>query len=42
MNGDKDRHLNSATKGMKQYQQLPNESVRIYANRLKANRTRAG
>jgi len=27
---------------MQQYQQLPYESVRIYANRLKTNWTRAG
>jgi len=38
---DKDRRLNSATKAMQEYQQLPNESVRIYANRLKANWKRA-
>jgi hypothetical protein len=42
MYGDKDRRLNSATKAMQEYQQLPNESVRIYANRLKANWRRAG
>jgi len=34
--------LNSATKAMQEYQQLPNESVRIYANLLKANWRRAG
>jgi len=39
---DKDRHLNSATKAMHEYQQLPNESVRIHANRLKANWRKAG
>jgi len=27
---------------MQEYQQLPNESVRVYANRLKANGRRAG
>jgi len=37
MSGDKDRRRNSATKGMQEYQQLPNESVRVYANRLKGN-----
>jgi len=42
MYGDKDRRLNSTTKAMQEYQQLPNESVRIYANRLKANWRRAG
>jgi len=42
MYGDKDRRLNSATKAMQEYQQLPNESVRIYANCLKANWRRAG
>jgi len=38
---DKDRRLNSATKAMQEYQQLPNESVRIDTNRLKANWRRA-
>jgi hypothetical protein len=42
MYGDKDRRLNSATKAMQQYQQLPNKSVRIYSNRLKANWRTAG
>jgi hypothetical protein len=42
MYGDKDRRLNSATKAMQEYQQLPNESVRIYVNRLKANLRSAG
>jgi len=42
MYGDKDRRLNSATKAMQEYQQLPNEAVRVYANRLKANWRRAG
>jgi len=42
MYGDKDRRLNSATKAMHEYQQLPNKSVRIYANRLNANWRRAG
>jgi len=42
MYGDKARRLNSATKAMKEYQQLPNKSVRIYANLLKANWRRAG
>jgi hypothetical protein len=37
MYGDKDRRLNSATKAMQEYQQLPNEAVRVYANRLNAN-----
>jgi len=41
MYGDKDRRLNSATKAMQEYQQLPNESVRAYANRLKPNWRRA-
>jgi len=39
---DNDRRLNSATKGMQEYQQLPNESVRVYANHMKANWRRAG
>jgi len=38
---NKDRHLNSATQAMQKYQQLPNKSVRIHANRLKADRRRA-
>jgi len=42
MYGDKDRRLDSATKAMQEYQQLPNESVQIYANCLKANLRRAG
>jgi hypothetical protein len=42
MYGDKDRHHNSATKAMHEYQQLPNESVRTYANRLQANWRGAG
>ena len=42
MYGDKDRCLNSATKAMQEYQQLPNEAVRVYANPLKANWRRAG
>ena len=42
MYGDTDRRLNSATKGMQEYQQLPNESVRVYANRMKATWRRAG
>jgi len=40
--GDKDRRLNSATKAMQEYQQLPNEAVRVYANRFKANCRTAG
>jgi len=39
---DTDRGLSSAKKAMQEYQQLPNESFRIYANRLKANWRRAG
>jgi hypothetical protein len=39
---DKERCLNSATKTMQEYQQLPNAAVRVYANRLKANWRRAG
>ena len=39
---DRDRHPNSATKAMQEYHQLPNESVQVYANRLKANWRRAG
>jgi len=42
MYGDKDWRLNSATKAIQEYQQLPTESVRVYANRLKANWRRAG
>jgi len=42
MYGDKDRRLNSVTKAMQEYQQLSNEAVRVYANRLKANWRRAG
>ena len=42
MYGDNDRHLNSVTKAMQEYQQLPNKSVRVYANCLKANSRRAG
>jgi hypothetical protein len=42
MYADKDRRLNSVTKAMQEYKQLPNEAVRVYANRLKANRRRAG
>jgi chemotaxis protein histidine kinase CheA len=42
MYGDKDQRLNSAMKAMQEYQQLPNESVRVYANRMKANWRRAG
>jgi len=42
MYGDKHRHLNAATKAMQEYEQLPNEAVRVYANRLKANWRRAG
>jgi len=42
MYGDKDRRLNSAMKAMQEYQQLSNESVRVYANRMKANWRRAG
>jgi len=42
MYADKDRRLNSATQAMQEYEQLPNESVRVYANRLKANWRRAG
>jgi hypothetical protein len=42
MYGDKDRRFNSATKAMQEYEQFPNESVRIYANRLKAICRRAG
>jgi hypothetical protein len=41
MYGDKDRRLNSAAKAMQEYQQLQNESVRVYGNRLKANWRRA-
>jgi hypothetical protein len=39
--GDKDRRLNSAMKSMQEYQQLPNEAIPVYANRLKANWRRA-
>jgi hypothetical protein len=39
---DKDGCLNLATKAMPEYQQLPNESVRIYPNRLKAKWRKAG
>jgi hypothetical protein len=42
MYGDKDRRLNSATKAMQEYQQLPNEAARVYANRLNLNWRRAG
>jgi hypothetical protein len=42
MYGDNDRHLDSATKAMQEYHQLRNESVRIYANCLKANWRRVG
>jgi len=35
--GDSYTHLNSETKATQQYQQLPNELVPVYANRLKAN-----
>ena len=42
MYGDKDRRFNSATTAMQVYQPLPNESVRVYANSLKANWRRAG
>ena len=42
MYGDKDRPLNPATKDMREYQQLPNESVRGYANCLNNNWRRAG
>jgi len=42
MYGDKDRCLNSTTKAMQEYQQLPNEAVQVYANRLKANWRSAG
>jgi hypothetical protein len=42
MCGDKVRRLNSATKAIQEYQQPPNESVRVYANHLKANWRRAG
>jgi len=38
---DKDTRLNSATKAMQEYQQLPNESVRVYVNCLKGNARRA-
>jgi len=41
MHRDKDRRLNWATKAMQEYQQLPNESVQIYANLLKASWRRA-
>jgi hypothetical protein len=34
---DNIRRLTSATNAMQQYQALPNEVVRVYANRLKAN-----
>jgi hypothetical protein len=39
---DNDSCLNSATKSMLEYQLLPNQSVRIYANCLKGNWRRAG
>jgi len=42
MNGDTDRSVNSAAKAIQEYQQLPNESVQIYTNRLKANWRTAG
>jgi hypothetical protein len=42
MYGDKDRRLNPAMKAMHEYQQLSNESVKVYANRMKANWRRAG
>jgi len=41
MYGDTDRHLNSAAKAMQEYQQLQNESVRVYVNCLKAYSRRA-
>jgi len=42
MYGDKDRRLNSAMKAIQEYQKFSNESVRVYANRMKANWRRAG
>jgi hypothetical protein len=42
MYGDKDRPLNSAMKAMQEYQQISNESVRVYADQMKANWRRAG
>jgi len=42
MYGDKNQQLNSSMKAMQEYQQLSNESVRVYANRVKANGRRAG
>jgi hypothetical protein len=39
---DKGRHLTSATKAMQEYQQLPNEEGRVYANRVESNWKRAG
>jgi len=41
MYGDIDWRLNSAIKTMQAYWQLPNKSVRRYANSFKANRRRA-
>jgi len=41
MYGVKDRCLNSSTKAMQEYQQLPNKAVRVYANCLKVNWSRA-
>jgi hypothetical protein len=40
--GGTDKRLNSTTKAMHEYQQLPNEVIRVYANRLNATWRRAG
>jgi hypothetical protein len=42
MYGDKDRGLNAAMKAMEEFQPLSNESVRVYAHRIKANWGRGG
>jgi hypothetical protein len=42
MYGDNDRRLNSTTRAMQEYQQLPNAAVRVNANRLRANWRTAG
>jgi len=37
MYGHTDKSHNSATKALKEYQQLPDEAVQVYTNRLQAN-----
>jgi len=39
---DHDRGLDTATEAMQEYQQLPHESVQVYANLFKADWRRAG